>query len=236
MRQVRAILGLMLGLVSSSLAHSVWIEVDERGEQVDIRAGFGEFGAWESGYGDQVQRTTLEIQRSQGVASALKLSWDSNREIYAGTEKSGGAGAVRGECVWGVFGESDENAALLTFFPKAMFGPMNDWKLVKPSTSAKIEIVPSKMAGGVELLVLAEGKPLSGAKLKLFHPGAISSQKEEAGPDGKFQWKLKEAGRHAVVVIHRAEGESKHGDRSYRLLMHGAALTFENKLESASRR
>jgi uncharacterized GH25 family protein len=231
-RWVSALLAVIAGATSSQ-AHFVWIEADQAGEKAEVRSGFGEFGIWLPEYAEQVKRTTYQLQPVNQPASEMALVWDANKQMLAGSATSSGAGAIRGECVWGLFGKAEKDSALLTFYPKGMYGPIADWKSVKPAENAKLEIVPSQGEGGVVLLLLKDGKPLEGAKLKLFPPGATSSTPGSAGPDGTFLWKVSQSGRYGVAVVHRESGAGEHEGKAYQNLMKVATLTFEYRLERA---
>jgi uncharacterized GH25 family protein len=223
----------MVAGTAVSQAHFVWIEADQTGEQVEIRSGFGEFGTWLPEYAEQVKRTVYQFQPGDQPASELALSWEASRQMLLGSAKSSGAGAIRGECVWGLFGKSEKDSALLTFYPKGMYGPIVDWKSVKPAENAKLEIVPVKGAGGITLLVMKDGRPLEGAKLKLFPPGSTSSTPAGTGPDGTFDWKVTQPGRYGVAVVHREAGSGEHEGKAYQNLMKVATLTFEYRQETA---
>ncbi len=231
-RWVSALMAVIAGATSSQ-AHFVWIEADQTGEQVEVRSGFGEFGIWLPEYAEQVKRTTYQRQPGDQPASEMALIWDTNKQLLTGSAKSSGAGAIRGECVWGLFGKSEKDSALLTFHAKTMYGPIGDWKSVKPAEGGVLEIVPTKGEGGVSLLLLKDGKPFEGAKLKLFPPGATSSTPGGAGPDGTFLWKVSQPGRYGVAVVHREPGAGEHEGKAYQNLMKVATLTFDYRLETA---
>jgi hypothetical protein len=223
---------LLMGSVPGR-AHFVWIEADQKGASVEVRSGFGEFGVWQAEYADQLRRTTYELQ-SEGLAPiGLPLRWESTREMLLAEPTSPGVGAIRGVCVWGLFGRGAGGESLLTFYPKGMFGPPSDWEKVTPSTQAKLEIVPSLVAGGVSLLVLADGAPLPNASLKLFPPGATTSTPAKTDAEGRFVWSLGGAGRYGVAVVHRIAQGGMYEGKPYVGLMHSATLTFDHQPASA---
>jgi hypothetical protein len=226
--------GLLLGVVGESArGHFVWIEADQQGGKVDIRSAFGEHGQWDPAYADQVKQTKYQIQRTDGPVEPVPMAWDATHQWLAGEQSAEGAGAIRGECVWGLFGKSADSQALLTFHPKAMFGPAQGWKKVPSLPSSAIEVVATPTDRGIELLVLAHGKPLADAKLKLFPPGATSSQPAVTDATGKYVWGVADRGRYAVAVVHRTPTSGTWEGKAYQGLMDVATLTFEYATESA---
>ncbi|MBY0586308.1 DUF4198 domain-containing protein [bacterium] len=230
MNQIRVLFVGWLVMVSvvgsSAWGHFVWIEVDQQEGKILARSSFGEHGSWDPDYADRVKTTAYQIRSAKVAEEAISLAWDPAHEWLSAEKEFTAAGAISGKCVWGLFGKSADNESLLTFYPKAMFGPASDWKEVGPSPAAALEMIPSATAEGIAIIVLAEGKPLADAKLKLYAPGATSSQPATTDSAGRFVWKITEPGRYAIAVVHRTKASGTYEGKTYQGQMQAATLTF----------
>lgn len=220
-------------LVTPVQAHFVWIEAAPVDGDYALRAGFGEHASWESEYAPKIDKTKYWLQTENGKTAPLSLAWNDESECYVGKVDAHGSAAVYGEVTWGLFGQGGPAESLIRYYPKTMLGDPSQWKKLKASDSIGVEIIPVLDGSTLTIEVRSDGKPLPGAKVKVYNPGAKKFETVQVDDQGKGVWNLAGPGDYAATVVDRRPINGEFDGEKYEGEMHCASLTF-NLREAAA--
>ena len=106
------------------------------------------------------------------------------------------ARVVRGSVVYGVFQKGDEPAGLLTYYPKAVLGPIATESAVE---SEGVDIAPVRTGDQLRFRVTDNGKPVSQLEVTLFTEATGQSQKLMTDESGRTP-KVTANGRVAITA------------------------------------
>lgn len=218
----------LLALVLTPLAHAhfLWIETEPGSKSIVVKAGFGEAGAWESEYAENIADTKYSFATTGGEVAELPLEWSDDTEAYVGRiDDSKAPLAIHGVCVWGLFGRGGPTESLVYYYPKAVVGNSADWSKLKPASACRVEIVPARDGNRLSLTVLSEGKPLAKTKVKIYD---AEGTKTELTTDDKgiVEAELSKPGRYSMTVVERVAKSGEFKGKKYDGEMHCASLTL----------
>ena len=146
---------------------------------------------------DRVAHTALWRQATPGKFETLEVRTASDR-LRAHLPSSGSV-AVVGFCEYGVLARPGEPAFLLRYYPKALSGKPEELSHLERRKDAPLEIMATIDGDSVELVALADGRPLPRA---VFHviDSDLGEDEISADADGQAQWKPGKSGTWSIYV------------------------------------
>jgi uncharacterized GH25 family protein len=135
-----------------------------------------------------------------------------------------GVTVVYGEVAYGVSQRGTDKARLLTYYPKAIVGP------IPPDggqTGAAVELVPVIEGSKVRFKALAKGKPLAKAEVSVTAAGkeAVKLTTDDAGLTPATEG----SGRYAASVRHTTETPGEAAGKKYDVVADYATLVVDVK-------
>jgi hypothetical protein len=231
-------LGAALTLASPAAAHFVWIDIVDNGGTPTARVMFGESA--EPGEGRllaKIAKTRAWVRMADGTSTELKLAPPATEDQPAAltARLPAGATAVEAACDYGVYTRAP-GGVRLQYYAKCMAAGAT-----KPQASkeSRMEIVPGRRDGKLEVTVLFDGKPDAGAELiEVNDEGQGSDIKLNA--DARAIIKPPKSGRLALRAKHAAAGESgeidgqRYGQTSYYATLVLAGLGADSPAEDSA--
>ena len=169
-----------------------------------------------------VAAAKLTARAADGTETPVTGTRDGNSlklKLPAGTT------AVYGTAVFGVFQKGTAPAQHITYFPKAVVGPLP--ADVKP-VGAPVEIVPVAEGGKVRFRVLADGKPAAKVEVSVKAGEKAEANKlttDEAGLTPAVEG----SGRFAVYARVVADAAGEHNGKKYEKAARYATLVVDVK-------
>ncbi|HET6883917.1 MAG TPA: DUF3386 family protein [Pirellulales bacterium] len=172
---------------------------------------------------DKVAHARLWRQSTPGEFEPLEVRKASDR-LRAHLPASGSL-AVVGVCEYGVLARPGEPPFLLRYYPKAVAGEPEELNRLQRRPQTPLEIMATFGDKSVELVALAEGRPLPGA---VFHVVGSDLTDEEitADANGRASWSPVSSGTWSVYVRHVLPTAGEQDGRSYDEIRQFATFSF----------
>jgi uncharacterized GH25 family protein len=215
-----------LSLAGLANAHFVWIKSADKEGKLVVRAGFGDPNQWDSELSDNMQKTKYFVRKADGSENAVELPFVTEEEAYTCDLDHSGPAAILGVCEYGTFGFGGGTPSFLKYFAKRLHGAPADWKALSGSEKLPMEAIPELKDGKLTITVLADGKPLPDAAMKLYGPKSKGTP-VKTGADGKVTWPLEGAGEYSLYVGRKLEGSGTYEGEKYEGIREYATLTFD---------
>lgn len=227
MRRHAQLLLLSFGLLAlqnlSAEAHFLFIRIGgqaEAGRQVDVffseiaRAGDPRFVA-------RIAGAKLWMQTSPGKFQPLTVRMLPDR--LRARLPAGGAVSVSGEYTWGVL--TRKVPFLLRYFPGAIHGDAKTLNTLKPRPKVPFQITAVVHADRIEMVALANGKPLPGALFTTVDDDLVNEELK-ADKNGRVVFRPATEGHFCVYTNRVIPGEGTSGGKKYTETRDFATLAF----------
>lgn len=207
-------------------AHFIWIKSADKSGQIVVRAGFGDPNEWDTELSDNIEKTKYYVRNADGAEETVELPFVTEEEAYTAKVDTSGPVAILGVCEYGTFGFGGGTPSFLKYFAKRLHGKPADWKKLAGSESLAIEAVPELKDGKLTITVLADGKPVPDAAMKLYGPEAKGTA-VKTDEQGKVEWPLEGPGEYSLYVGRKIDGSGTHDGEKYEGIREYATLTFD---------
>jgi len=154
----------------------------------------------------------------------MPLALQQTSDAYMVTVPGTGTRVIHGVTDLGVSTQGpDGKPHVLVYYPKAIIGDAFDVTTVV-GTSAVIELVPVRSAGGVRLKLLARGQPRAGAEVAVILPGG--GEKKLKTDDNGWTDVIESTGRFGAWARFWEDTPGRRGAEAYGQVRHYATLVF----------
>lgn len=211
-----------------ALAHFLWIKAEPRGEgALGVEAGFGEPLDVDASLADNIEQAEYFVRAADGKETPLVMSLDRSAGVYHAKVDHALPAAAIGVCEYGVVKLGrDPSPSLLRYFAKHLAGSPADWPRLAGSKRLTIEIDAAVAGAGFEFVVLADGKPLDGAEIKLTGPKSKRAVHKTNG-NGLVRVPAEGPGEYALFVGRELAAVGSAGGKAYEKIKEYATLSFE---------
>lgn len=213
-----------LALSTPALAHFVWIRSEFAGQELLVEAGFGDPQGWDAEYSDSIAGTKYFVRTGAGKEEPIELVFNKEAQAYVARAAYSGPAAVLGICEYGTFSFGGK-PSLLRYYAKRLTGSPETWVKLAGSEKLAIEAVPALIGTEIEVTVMASGKPVPNADLKIYGPKS-KGVAAKTDSDGKVRWTTEGAGDYSLYVGRKLDGKGEHEGKAYDGVREYATLTF----------
>lgn len=221
-----AALVVFLAAASCASAHFLWIDARPEAKGLLVQAGFGEPANWEAEMLDKIETASYWLRTAEGADVAVKLEPDADDGCLAATSDQKGVVAVLGACDYGVVQFGKGGPFYLTYYAKRLVGAPDRWAHGSGSENVAIEVNPTLTADGVRLQVMASGRPVPEASLKVYGPKS-DRVTLTADADGVALWPNEGSGRYMLFVGHDTKKAGSHDGKDFETSKDYATLMFD---------
>lgn len=210
-RTTIASLVLVMFTAALAQAHFVWVAVDKNAAGApSICVWFGELAeADDASLLDNVAKTEVRIRTTAGTSEPVKLS----KEIVDGggtwvASVDSSAACLSAKCEYGVLDKKGKVFRLM-YLAKYLDASSADFAKLARDESLSLDVVPVVSEGKCSLVVMWQGKPVSGGEVVVVDTAAVE-EKYTTNEEGKLEIPLPRAGLYSIRAksIQPEAGES----------------------------